>query len=670
MSSGDATTNQFILAQTYGLIYVNKAFFIDTSVVDELDVIVSFTSIPTIDQIMNETDFGGLKYYDSCIAFSINPDNKVVYKNQLFYEDIDITPSSSNFAVGIYLKNIDIFHSVIPSVSFLNKYRKYTLLTSGSDSVLDNGWSIFNFLETDQTTPTPLGRLMGGCGGTSRFNVTNEPFQRLVFKSRYNAFKDQYQFYAWSNGLGTDTSRINNDWYRLAKTNYRGVYWDIVYRIANAPNPIFSINSIPTGKTFIAGPEQYIDDANLDNGLTINPDKKTFGLTSANLGWDCNLCMFNTDEWLNVHDNCYNSTRFTGYLIQPSVTSILKSLLNSDKFKVLNVYLCTNKVSDSSFLNPTKFKATNEFLKRNLSTFTCNDNVLRFCQGQNLIDSKCKTYCQNNNCYSAVTSYCSSLGDSALSDYNRTICGCNMNTDFVQKSYSTYVDDLSRRRLAIPTCDQVKQLIFPPCVTSSYGGAYNTTNKKAPPCNSNIVNCVSLIDINNQGNITGNVTANVNAECQSVINQVTGGVTTCISRTDCKDTNFPICDSGSGKCVQCKINGDCSGYPLASICDSNNTCVECKTNTDCTGAKPLCSNGKCSECIQNTDCKDGKVCKEGVCKFECEKDYDCQNGKVCVDNMCVVSNPAKPAKNTIIYVGAGSLILIILLVVVIKLLKK
>jgi hypothetical protein len=108
----------------------------------------------------------------------------------------------------------------------------------------------------------------------------------------------------------------------------------------------------------------------------------------------------------------------------------------------------------------------------------------------------------------------------------------------------------------------------------------------------------------------------------------------CAADGDCAARpGLPKC-SGQGKCVQCKIDGDCSGSK--KLCGAAGVCVSCKSSADCASAPwaKVCDVAiGCVECLTDTDCGAaslGKTCSGGLCT--CGSDADCAgrlSGKRC-----------------------------------------
>lgn len=97
----------------------------------------------------------------------------------------------------------------------------------------------------------------------------------------------------------------------------------------------------------------------------------------------------------------------------------------------------------------------------------------------------------------------------------------------------------------------------------------------------------------------------------------TGG---CKTNTDCTSSQYPSCNTSSGKCEcasgTCGTNYKCE----AGVCKSADG--SCKDSSNCSGKTPSCVNGKC-QCT-STSCGTSEKCVEGVCKL----DGECVKGKI------------------------------------------
>ena len=80
----------------------------------------------------------------------------------------------------------------------------------------------------------------------------------------------------------------------------------------------------------------------------------------------------------------------------------------------------------------------------------------------------------------------------------------------------------------------------------------------------------------------------------------------CTLDTDCVGSGRPFCVSGM--CVACKTSSQCNNDAGAPFCSAQNTCVSCASATGdggiCSGAAPMCDpgSGRCVECVRNGDC--------------------------------------------------------------------
>jgi parallel beta helix pectate lyase-like protein len=68
----------------------------------------------------------------------------------------------------------------------------------------------------------------------------------------------------------------------------------------------------------------------------------------------------------------------------------------------------------------------------------------------------------------------------------------------------------------------------------------------------------------------------------------------CTLNTQCGDGGPPVCDVDAGKCVECVMDGDCSGKAKTPICEAS-MCRACKTDSECVAAPSIClSDGHCA----------------------------------------------------------------------------
>ncbi len=166
----------------------------------------------------------------------------------------------------------------------------------------------------------------------------------------------------------------------------------------------------------------------------------------------------------------------------------------------------------------------------------------------------------------------------------------------------------------------------------------------------------------------------------------------CSSDDDCVDPT-PVCDTQSGKCVECvpDCTGVCCGDDgCGGTCEDNcaqtdrvcneetcqcegecvpacdgkecgpdgcdgqcgpgcgegENCVDglcqasgCQSDDDCVAPTPKCQvdTGACVQCLQSGDCANGKICSAGICVEQptCTDDDQCEMGQICVDGACV-----------------------------------
>jgi len=115
------------------------------------------------------------------------------------------------------------------------------------------------------------------------------------------------------------------------------------------------------------------------------------------------------------------------------------------------------------------------------------------------------------------------------------------------------------------------------------------------------------------------------AACADAVHLAPPGTDAGTSTSGCKsnpDCAYPtaVCDTASGKCVECLVFSDCAGKP-GTVC-SKGAC-ECpspdaaETLTYCAGESPTCidtqtSETNCGKCGHS--CPSGDKCVKGACK--------------------------------------------------------
>lgn len=123
----------------------------------------------------------------------------------------------------------------------------------------------------------------------------------------------------------------------------------------------------------------------------------------------------------------------------------------------------------------------------------------------------------------------------------------------------------------------------------------------------------------------------------------------CTTPTDCSAVGLSepsSCSDGllcrGNQCIaeSCSVSSDCEAG--APFCAANNLCAaECETDSQCPGfggnnADKLCESGKCVQCRLNSDCtiEDAPVCDQNVCRG-CLVDTDCASGVCGSSGACV-----------------------------------
>lgn len=699
---------KFTEALSKGLFFLPRCGFKTTSLLANLreePLSLPGTSFPTIEKIKEYRNTQiNRPFYENCIAFSIDVNRIVRYKYQLFYEDLEQLPTTQTLdnSVGVYIKTLDDFHSLRPFTNHiggrtygalsanLSQGRNYSdFMDMSADEfrkVMDGAWSIMTW--DNGWGINPINVLPTTCGtnqqhafriATLNNSAFTDPFvnQRAIFKSR-RVGNNGFDLYV-TNNVKLDT------WYWVVRAEgYFNRYWDV----AGPPytTQITQYNFAELVKNGSIGGYFYNDSTpfpvrpsswTTSFGTFTKPsfnlllNNKIVTVSGLRFDTDCYICMLSTDNYGNTCDSNNNGAL---WVIQPSLAYILEKIINGGEYNVgLNLCVGREDQNSESYIDFDNYPATAVFLanlfKGNLDA--CNRQKAEFCRGvdpitneSNLFTVTCKDFCKKDfNCMRTVTDFCTKQSD-PLSATNKVICGCNLDTPAVRKAYEKFVTDYTSKGMTFPNCDETKY-IFSPCRTSSYGNTDNTTNippKTSVECGSNI-NCVSYIEIDNDGTINGNIDIGIDQKgCQTIINKIRGNTVDCLVDSDCNNVaGNPFCIDS--KCAQCKTESDCS--TTSPFCDVDNICVQCIKNTDCSGDTPFCVEGTCVQCASTSDCGVGKKCSGNICVNECDKDADCLDGKVCNNGVC------ERKSTSIVLYGVGILgIVLILILILISRRKK
>jgi hypothetical protein len=195
-------------------------------------------------------------------------------------------------------------------------------------------------------------------------------------------------------------------------------------------------------------------------------------------------------ENLSSATNAYNTIMNTwcGMIENPDPNNTANWCKNNSCLRMSNSQACTNWGKDYP----------NE-----------RDTILvNHCKGENLSDPACIEYCQGNItlCSGQLSDYCKSLdpADALKTD----ICACYMAGDFYDKYYGSLTSqvnitgNINNQLTKIPQCSYAK------CAASSL----NPYILQKIPC-PDIQQCISNVNVNNDGTINGDITINSTNDC-------------------------------------------------------------------------------------------------------------------------------------------------------------
>jgi hypothetical protein len=155
----------------------------------------------------------------------------------------------------------------------------------------------------------------------------------------------------------------------------------------------------------------------------------------------------------------------------------------------------------------------------------CATNKGAYCQGANLEQTNCKTFCSqtDTNCDVSFKNYCLSLGSNASTN---PLCGCFMPTTFM----NSYFDSLALNNLTALVGNRVPACSYAPCATSSQiDYPHKNGQTVCPPLN--VSTCISNITVNVNGAINA-LNAEQKQACSAVSSTGTGTNTNTNTNTD------------------------------------------------------------------------------------------------------------------------------------------
>lgn len=118
----------------------------------------------------------------------------------------------------------------------------------------------------------------------------------------------------------------------------------------------------------------------------------------------------------------------------------------------------------------------------------------------------------------------------------------------------------------------------------------------------------------------------------------------CFANSDC-NSDLPICDVLTGKCVQCLNTENCS---IGNWCNVQKKCTAiplCSEDVNCSSYAPYvkCTRktdqtiGICTGCNNDKQCLTNEKCIDNICKSNetpCSVDGDCSGSNICQYGIC------------------------------------
>lgn len=230
--------------------------------------------------------------------------------------------------------------------------------------------------------------------------------------------------------------------------------------------------------------------------------------------------------------------------------------------------------------------------------------------------------------------------DSTQDSYHEEIQIDGSNKDLLQHDAPTVQCDPTCRLLAPELC--VKDPLQKICV-QCLSDAHCQANPSATGgfCNLNSNTCICRSDqeclFNDFGSscdtTSGQCYCQSDSDCSSPSRCIgeRGGLKICSlpckTNGDCEDPH-PLCDTSSGKCIDCKVDSDCDNQPQGGQCDQGQ--CKCSNDSHCVGqnrwgSKCQILTGRCS-CQSNIECTTsayGPTCKTQAEKCGCNNDSSC-----------------------------------------------